>query len=124
MATTPIRDLNIVIIHTDDMTAARAFYGETLGLTLEGAAPDFLIARGDEGQGARLGISSEEITRQASGATGPEIWFRVDDTDELYERLKARDVTITAEPKDEPFGRSLSFTDPAGNALHVFQPPK
>jgi catechol 2,3-dioxygenase-like lactoylglutathione lyase family enzyme len=121
VSTSLIRDLNIVIIHTNDLDAARVFYGETLGLNVEGEAPTFLGVNGDEGQGAQLGVSLSVSER---AARGPEIWFRVDDTDALYERLKALGVPITDEPKDEPFGRSLGFLDPAGNQLHAYQPPK
>lgn len=123
MAKTPIRDLDIVIISAPDMAAARAFYGETLGLHVEGETPNFLDVTGDEGQGAHLGVTAGRAISQAS-AGGPEIWFRVDDTDALYERLKSQGVTITEEPKDMPFGRALGFRDPAGNDLHAFQPPK
>jgi catechol 2,3-dioxygenase-like lactoylglutathione lyase family enzyme len=123
MAKTPVRDLNIVIISAPDIAAARTFYGETLGLHVESETPSFLDITGDEGQGAHLGVTAGRVVSQPSEG-GPEIWFRVDDTDALYERLKSLDVTITDEPTDNPFGRSLGFLDPAGNHLHAFQPPK
>ena len=119
MAQTLVRELNIVILHTSDIAAARAFYGDTLGLTIENETSTFLLIQPVDGQGASLGVSAGEAS-----ATGAEIWWRVEDTNALHAALVARGVRITAEPKDEPFGRSLSFADPAGNILHAFQPSR
>ena len=90
-----------------------------LGLTIEHETPIFLIVQPVDAQGTSLGIGIGEPS-----ATGPELWWRVDDTDALHAALVAKGVRITAEPKDEPFGRSLSFADPAGNILHAFQQPR
>lgn len=117
MAETRVRELHIVIIHTPDLEAARAFYGGVLGMTIETEAPQFISVAPIGGAGATLGVSLGEAS-----ATGPEIWWRVDDTDALHAHLVASGVRITEEPKDEPFGRSVSFLDPAGNLLNAFKP--
>lgn len=119
MAQTLVRDVNIVIIRTPDLAAARAFYGDVLGLAIEEESPVFLFVGPVDGQGAAFGVGIGEAS-----AAGAEVWWRVDDTDALHAALVARGVRITAEPKDEPFGRSLSFADPAGNILHAYQPPR
>ena len=119
MAQPLVRDLNIVIVRVPDIAAARAFYGDVLGLAVEDETPNFLFVGPVDGQGASFGVGVGEAS-----ATGPEIWWRVDDTDALHAALVAKGVRITAEPKDEPFGRSIAFADPAGNVLRAYQPPR
>ena len=119
MAQSPIRELNIVIIRTPDLAAARAFYEDVLGLKVENETPAFLLIESADGKGSTLGVGVGEPS-----ATGPEIWWRTEDTDALHAMLVAKGVRIIAEPKDEPFGRSVSFADPAGNTLYAYQPPR
>lgn len=117
MAQTLVREVNIVIVRVPDIAAARAFYGETLGLPIKGEEPNFLLVDPIDGQGASFGVGVGEPS-----ANGPEIWWRVDDADAFYAALVAKDARIVEEPKDQPFGRALSFADPAGNILHAYQP--
>jgi catechol 2,3-dioxygenase-like lactoylglutathione lyase family enzyme len=117
IAQTLVREVNIVIVRVPDIAAARAFYGETLGLPIKGETPNFLVVDPIDGQGASFGVGVGE-----PGGDGPEIWWRVDDADAFHAALVARGVRITEEPEDRPFGRALSFTDPAGNILHAYQP--
>jgi catechol 2,3-dioxygenase-like lactoylglutathione lyase family enzyme len=117
MAQTLVREVNIVIVRVPDIAAARAFYGETLGLPIKGEAPNFLVVDPIDGQGASFGVGVGE-----PGAGGPEIWWRVDDADAFHAALVTKGVRITEEPEDRPFGRALSFADPAGNVLHAYQP--
>jgi catechol 2,3-dioxygenase-like lactoylglutathione lyase family enzyme len=125
MAQSLVRELNIVILRVSDLEAARAFYADTLGLAVENETPGFLIVQPVDGQGASFGIGvGEPSATGISGATGAEIWWRVDDADALHAALVAKGVRITGEPADRPFGRALSFADPAGNVLHAFQPPR
>jgi catechol 2,3-dioxygenase-like lactoylglutathione lyase family enzyme len=119
MAQSLFKDLNIVILRVADVEEARRFYGETLGMAIESETPGFFSVQPVDGQGASLGVG----VGQPSG-NGAEIWWRVDDADALHAALVARDVRITEEPQDRPFGRAVSFADPAGNVLHAFQPPR
>ncbi len=119
MAQTLVRDLNIVILRTPDIEAARAFYSDVLGFAIEQESPAFFSVAPVEGQGASLGVGVGKPS-----AEGAEIWWRVDDADALHAALVAKGVRITEEPKDNPFGRSISFADPAGNILHAYQPPR
>lgn len=118
MAQSLLNELNIVIIRTPDIEAARRFYAETLGLKVENETPAFLQVQ-SPGQSSTLGVGVGEPSME-----GPEIWWRTEDTDALHADLVAKGVRILQEPKDEPFGRSVSFADPAGNRLNAFQPPR
>ena len=119
MSQSLVRELNIIIIRTPDLTAARAFYGGVLGLSIENETPNFLVVQSADGHSTSLGIGIGEAS-----VAGAELWWRVEDTDALHATLVAKGVRITAEPKDEPFGRAIAFADPAGNILHAFQPPR
>lgn len=119
MAQTLLKDLNIVILRTQDIEAARAFYGETLGMTLVSEGPGFFSVAPVDGQGANFGIGVGEV----SAKSGAEVWWRVADVDALYEALKAKGVKILQEPIDRPFGRAMSFADPSGYTLSAFTEP-
>ncbi len=119
MAQSPVRELNIVIIRTPDLAAARAFYEGVLGMKVEAEGPAFLQVESADGRGSTLGVGLGEPS-----GTGPQIWWRTEDTDAMHAMLVEKGVRILAEPKDEPFGRSISFADPAGNVLYAYQPPR
>ena len=117
MANTLLKELNIIILRTQDLEAARAFYTDVMGMTIEVEAPNFLQAHPQDGQGPEFGIGVGE-----PGDGGPQLWWRTEDADALHAALVAKGVRIVQEPKDEPFGRSLIFADPAGNHLYAYKP--
>ncbi len=117
MAQTLLKELNIIILRTQDLEAARAFYRDVMGMSVETEAPNFLQVHPQDGQGPEFGIGIGE-----PGDGGPQLWWRTEDTDALHAALVAKGVRIVQEPKDEPFGRSLIFADPAGNHLYAYKP--
>ena len=110
--------LNFILLHSSDIAKARAFYVDALGMAVEAESPMFLQVAASGGPGVSLGISATE----AVTLTGRILWWQVDDADALRARLAEKGIRITAELKDEPFGRTLSFADPEGNILSVYQP--
>jgi len=114
----PIGPLNFILLHASDIAQARAFYVDALDMTVEAESPMFLQVTASSGTGLSLGISHVEPVT----ITGRALWWQVDDIDALRARLVGQGARITAEPQDEPFGRTLSFTDPEGNILSAFQP--
>lgn len=117
MAQTLLKELNIIILRTQDLEAARAFYRDVMGMSVEAEAPNFLQVRSEDGQGPEFGIGVGEPS-----VGGPELWWRTEDTDALHAYLVAQGVRILAEPNDKPFGRAVEFADPAGNHLYAYQP--
>jgi catechol 2,3-dioxygenase-like lactoylglutathione lyase family enzyme len=117
MAQTLLKELNIIILRTHDLEAARAFYRDVMGMSVETEAPNFLQVHPREGQGPEFGIGVGEPS-----VGGPELWWRTEDADALHAWLVARGVRILAEPTDQPFGRAIEFADPAGNRLYAYQP--
>ena len=56
---------------------------------------------------------------------GPEFYFKVDDVDAWYERLRKREVRFSQKPKDMPWGaRTAYFKDSDGYLLAIHGPPK
>ena len=79
-----------------------------------GAATGILLAQADgERQAAAVGD-------QFAGRVG--LFLRVDDFDATCERLRAAGVELAGEPRDEPYGRVVVFTDLAGNRWDLLGP--
>ena len=113
----------------DDVDAARAFYGETLGLDVTTNAMGFLDIHLPSG-GSILVYAKPNHTP----ASFTILNFPVDDVDAAVDELNARGV-VTKIYSDPDFGtdeRGIArgggrgpdiawFTDPAGNVLSVIQ---
>ena len=115
----PIGPLNFILLHTTDIAKARAFYVDVLGMAVESETPAFLQVTGSSEPGLSLALTAREPGVATAGRV---LWWQVDDIEALRDRLAAAGVRITAEPQDEPFGRTLSFADPEGNILSAFKP--
>jgi catechol 2,3-dioxygenase-like lactoylglutathione lyase family enzyme len=122
-----------VIVH--DYDAAIRFYVDVLGFELvedspsltndgrekrwvvvrpPGAATALLLARAD-GERQR-----DAVGDQFAGRVG--LFLRVDDFDAQVTRMRAAGVTFLTEPRDEPYGRAVVFTDVAGNRWDLLGP--
>ena len=102
---------------TRDMDRAVAFYRETLGLGLkfqDGAR----WAQFDAG-GVNFSLSAPEESGTDGG--GAVIVFEVDDLDAMQARLAEQGVTVLDTRDMGAHGRSLTFRDPDGNAVQLFQ---
>jgi predicted enzyme related to lactoylglutathione lyase len=104
-----------VIYHVSDLPAARRFYTETLGYSVEGESPAFVQfeSRG----GATLALGTED-----QGAP-IEVWWFVDDADAACTDLRAKGAEVVTPPHDEPFGRAFEIRDPGGNHVRLLQLP-
>ncbi|HZS88781.1 MAG TPA: VOC family protein [Chloroflexota bacterium] len=111
-----IQGLNFILNHVDDIAAARAFYTEKMGFTVETDLPDFV-------QFAQSGGATYAIARTTPTESGTELWWFVDDADATHAALAAKGVETVTPPHDEPFGRAFAVKDPAGNILSMLQLP-
>ncbi|MFE7510883.1 VOC family protein [Streptomyces sp. NPDC057540] len=114
----------------DDLDAARGFYGDVLGLTVEDAGPEGmrmlnLVLPG----GARILVYPKENHTPASFTI---LNFEVDDIDRAVDDLAGRGVTFARYPGFETDDKGVVrgsgggegpaiawFTDPAGNVIAV-----
>jgi catechol 2,3-dioxygenase-like lactoylglutathione lyase family enzyme len=79
-----------------------------------GARTGLLLAQADGAE------QSEAVGRQFAGRVG--LFLRVDDFDAAYERMQAAGVEFAGEPRAEPYGRVVVFTDVAGNRWDLLGP--
>ena len=122
-------------IVVDDYDRAIEFFTGVLGfelaedspsLTNDGRAKRWVVVRPP---GAETGIllARADGERQAAAVgnqTGGRVGFflHVDDFEATYNRLAAADVEFHTEPRTEPYGRVVVFSDIAGNRWDLIGP--
>jgi catechol 2,3-dioxygenase-like lactoylglutathione lyase family enzyme len=130
-----LQGIDHVVLLIDDMAAARAFYLEVIGCTVETALPrygmvqlragaaliDLVDTSGEPGSWARPPVAGGRNVDHVCIATGP--W----DEAAMRTWLAAHDVAIVEEGVNNGArGESLSFyvKDPAGNMIKLTGPPE
>ena len=103
-------------IATDKLDAAKAFYGQVLGMTL---AMDhgWIITLTGEGEAApQLSFATEG----GSGTPVPDLSIEVDDLDETHRRVLEAGYTPIYGPVTEPWGvRRFFLRDPLGRLVNI-----
>ena len=113
-----IQGLTYAILTTGDMTRARRFFTEQLGLSTEEEQGD-VFSQFTTREGTLWAIM------QAPPGAAPDgyaLYLQVADADAAHQTWAARGVEIVTPPHDEPFGRTFAFRDPDGRVLHAYQP--
>lgn len=103
-------------IATDRMDAAKAFYGDLLGMTL---AMDhgWIITLVGSGQAAP---QVSFATEGGSGTPVPDLSIEVDDVEEAHRRIVQAGHTPTYGPATEPWGvRRFFVRDPLGRLVNI-----
>lgn len=127
-----LEQLALIVADYDD---AIAFYTGALGFELvedspsetnDGRPKRWVVVRPPGAQTAIL-LAQADGERQAravgdqfAGRVG--LFLRVDDFGAVHERLRAAGVAFAGEPRDEPYGRVVVFTDPSGNRWDLLGP--
>jgi catechol 2,3-dioxygenase-like lactoylglutathione lyase family enzyme len=127
--------LEQVAVVVDDYDAAIDFFVNALGfelvedspaLTHDGRPKRWVVVRPP---GAQTGIllaradgeeQANAVGRQFAGRVG--LFLRVPDFEAAYERMLAAGVEFDGEPRTEPYGRVVVFTDVAGNRWDLLGP--
>ncbi|CAI2934287.1 VOC family protein [Aminobacter niigataensis] len=103
-------------LHASDPNAARAFYGDLLGLDVVMDHGWMLTFATDGAMSPQLSVASEG----GSGTPVPTLSIEVDDVDAVYRRAKAAGCEIIYELVDEPWGvRRFYMRDPFGNVINI-----
>jgi catechol 2,3-dioxygenase-like lactoylglutathione lyase family enzyme len=100
-----------------DPGAARAFYGDILGLEL---VMDFgwIVTFAAEAVSGRPQISI--MSEGGSGTSVPDVSIEVDDLDEVLRRVAAAGLPIEYGPAHEPWGvRRFFMRDPFGRLINI-----
>lgn len=119
----PVTTLSELVLETDDLDAARHFYGEILGLeeTRRGESREdrrwYLI-----GESARLGLWTPQ-TGLAGGRGGRHVHFAMhigeEDLDRAIGRFRTEAVDFEGPVQLGP-GRAVYLTDPDGNVVELW----
>lgn len=103
-------------IATDDVAAAKSFYGDVLGL-------DMLMDHGwivTWGSQEKMTVQVSVATEGGSGTPVPDLSIEVDDVDAALADMKAAGFAIEYGPADEPWGvRRFFVRDPLGRLVNI-----
>src|SRR6266571_7616937 len=112
-----IKEIGFVAIPVTDMTRARAFYEEVLGLK---TSEEMM-----SGKWIEYGIGEDTLAIANVGEAwvpsdqGTDAAFEVEDFDEAIKRLKGQHVPFAAEPFETPCCHMAVVQDPDGNKLII-----
>ncbi|OYO00430.1 putative enzyme related to lactoylglutathione lyase [Propionibacteriaceae bacterium ES.041] len=99
-----------------DLAAARRFYADYLGLTVEEFNLGWVTRLTSPETGAHLQV----VTRDATATEDAVISVKVDDVDEAYAEARRRGFEIVHPLTEEEWGvRRFFVRDPDGNVLNI-----
>jgi predicted enzyme related to lactoylglutathione lyase len=119
-ATSIVTGMDFVSVPTKDLDAARAYYGDVLGLPCSSVWQ----RPGTEAMGAEFETGSMTIALIASeligvpfSANSVPLALRVDDVEAARSELESRGVTFAGDIIDSGVCKMAHFKDPDGNVL-------
>lgn len=103
-------------IETQEVSKAKYFYGEILGL-------DQLMDMGfiaTYGSHEKMDTQISFLSEGGSGTPVPDLSIEVDDLDEVLSRMKEAGISIEYGPAEEPWGvRRFFVRDPFGKLVNL-----
>ena len=115
---------DFISLQVRDLTAARTFYTQVLGLPIDPRfdTPEAVVF---DTNSIPFGLSAAKVNldQAPQPGWGVTLWLDCDDVDGLYAALQAANVPILKPPFDGPFGRTLIFTDPDGYQITANKNP-
>ena len=66
--------------------------------------------------------TADEVREHVTKGVAGSVVFTTGDCRTTYEQLVAKDVEITQEPMERPYGIDMGIRDPFGNHLRITQP--
>jgi predicted enzyme related to lactoylglutathione lyase len=109
---------SFISLQVRDLDTAAAFYEQRLGLPRAPASPPGAVVFATEPIpfAVREQLAVTDLDAGPPGL-GTALWFKVDASQALHDRLAAHEVTIVTAPFDGPFGRTFAITDPDGYVI-------
>ncbi|WNC17594.1 VOC family protein [Brevibacillus brevis] len=103
-------------IETQDITSAKHFYQDLLGLEML-MDHGWIATYGTDGQ---MSIQVSFASEGGSGTPTPDLSIEVDDVDVALERMRMAGIPIEYGPHDEPWGvRRFYVRDPFGKLVNI-----
>jgi predicted enzyme related to lactoylglutathione lyase len=120
-ARTRHHSFDYVELAAPDIAAAKAFYAAAFGWSFTDYGPEYTGIQRPGGEGEMGGLNPV----RPAGPGLPLVILYSDDLDATYAAVKSavqsEGGTVDEEPFEFPGGRRFHFSDPAGNALAVWQ---
>lgn len=113
-----ITSIAFTVYPVRNMTAARAFYEDALGLKVESNWQDQWVEY--DIAGGTFAITSMD-DRHVAGAKGALVGFEVSDLDTFVAGLKAKGVKFVQDLASTPVCRMAIVSDPDGNEVVIHQ---
>ena len=111
--------LNLMLFYVKDIKGSRDFYVKKLGFKKTYGDNDYVSVKAPNG----ITIGLHNTSKKTVKPSDSEYYFRVDDVDVWYDRLRNKGVTFSQRPKDQPWGdRTAYFKDPDGYQLALRGP--
>jgi catechol 2,3-dioxygenase-like lactoylglutathione lyase family enzyme len=106
-----------ILVRPRDWEVSRAFYADALGLAVAREFPGGVVFF--------LGTGYLELSKAGAVAVGDDaLWLQVRSLPTAVEELRGRGVTITREPRREPWGLDECWiADPDGRAIVLVEIP-
>lgn len=117
-------NLNYIILYVSDINKAKAFYTQSLDMTVSEqlSGPNFVTLR--TAGGAMVGLQDKTASRlpprEEKFPGSAELSFEVEDVDGTWKQWKEKGVEMVTEPIDLPFGRYFMARDPEGHYLSAY----
>jgi catechol 2,3-dioxygenase-like lactoylglutathione lyase family enzyme len=104
-----------IFMLVSDLEGQRRLFVDTLGLSVLAEHPGYLQIGG--GEGFHIGMEEGDPGRP----NAMEITIRVDDVDQMYERLVEAGVEVESPPRDQDWGaRHVWFRDGDGRRMSIY----
>jgi predicted enzyme related to lactoylglutathione lyase len=114
-----------IFFKTADPERLAAWYRDHLGIAVEPGASYALFRHRDKADDAMTVWALFERDSDYFGSDGPfMVNYRVDDLDALLAVLRSEGVAVDDRLEETPDGRFAWLTDPEGNRVELWEPPR
>lgn len=111
-------NLDSAVFYSNDIEQAVAFYTNVLGFIMEYQQEDNYVSFVFPNN-ARLGIKKKVEVREVPGAQT--VFISVENIDELYAKLKEKNIAIYKELVTQDWGKNFSILDPDQNKIQFVE---
>lgn len=117
-----VRGIEHVAIASPDPAALAQWYVEHLNFVINYQSPRTVFVKAPDGSMIEITTSEGERIEQSLKQPGlRHLALTVDDFESTYNGLKSKGVRFLDEPSDKKGVKTVFFTDPEGNVLHLIQ---
>jgi glyoxylase I family protein len=117
-----VRGIEHVAIASPDPAALAQWYVEHLNFVINYQSPRTVFVKAPDGSMIEITTSEGERIEQSLKQPGlRHLALTVDDFESTYDALKSKGVRFLDEPSDKKGVKTVFFTDPEGNVLHLIQ---